>query len=174
MQQEAQVVCAVPGCGCNQPLQPGGRKSKANAQLHSATNPLASFAWSGAIPRVQLPRVSHSATRLRHLSSREAWPGGLVNTSSNPCGVWCSLLQSNVEYEYFRDQFVLSTKSAYKAGEQVGCTRFMHSSHVGLGCMPGGGTHVRAFGTRAQMPCRLACRPRCAVELSPTPRCRPC
>ncbi|KAI7838732.1 hypothetical protein COHA_007528 [Chlorella ohadii] len=30
-----------------------------------------------------------------------------------------SLVESNVEYEYFRDQFVLSTKSAYRAGEQV-------------------------------------------------------
>ncbi|PRW57714.1 SET domain-containing [Chlorella sorokiniana] len=30
-----------------------------------------------------------------------------------------SLVESNVEYEYFRDQFVLSTKSAYKPGEQV-------------------------------------------------------
>lgn len=43
-----------------------------------------------------------------------------IAASSKPWGIWCSLLQSNVEYEYFRDQFVLSTKSAYKAGEQVG------------------------------------------------------
>ncbi len=35
-------------------------------------------------------------------------------------------MQSEVAYEYFRDTFVLSTKSAYKKGQQVG-RRTAHS-----------------------------------------------
>lgn len=43
---------------------------------------------------------------------------------NHPCFLNHLCVQSNVEYEYFRDQFVLSTKSAYKAGEQVGAALF--------------------------------------------------